>query len=207
MPGTWLYEPQSAIYYYSPERALQLLNEAGWTNLTGPARLSRLGEDGLIEDLELRIVTYTDGLSSVRTNAAEQIAANLRALGIEVTVLSGSESQVTSAIEDGRFDLALVGVNLSEVPNLRPLLGEDGALNLSGATSDEMEALLAYTYTAATEEEMIAAYSDLQMFIAEHLPFLGLVFRTGSVLSTRSLAGLTATREGDVYNGLEFVER
>ena len=60
---------------------------------------------------------------------------------------------------------------------------------------------------AATEEEMIAAYSDLQMFIAEHLPFLGLVFRTGSVLSTRSLAGLTATREGDVYNGLEFVER
>ena len=122
MPGTWLYEPQSAIYYYSPERALQLLNEAGWTNLTGPAKLSRLGEDGLIEDLELRIVTYTDGLSSVRTNAAEQIAANLRALGIEVTVLSGSESQVTSAIEDGRFDLALVGVNLSEVPNLRPLL-------------------------------------------------------------------------------------
>ena len=207
VPGTWLYEPQSAIYYYSPERALQLLNEAGWTNLTGPARLSRLGEDGLIEDLELRIVTYTDGLSSVRANAAEQIAADLRALGIEVTVLSGSESQVTSAIEDGRFDLALVGVNLSEVPNLRPLLGEDGALNLSGATSDEMEALLAYTYTAATEEEMIAAYSDLQMFIAEHLPFLGLVFRTGSVLSTRSLAGLTATREGDVYNGLEFVER
>ena len=184
-----------------------MLNEAGWTNLTGPACLSRLGEDGLIEDLELRIVTYTDGLSSVRTNAAEQIAADLRALGIEVTVLSGSESQVTSAIEDGRFDLALVGVNLSEVPNLRPLLGEDGALNLSGATSDEMEALLAYTYTAASEEEMIAAYSDLQMFIAEHLPFLGLVFRTGSVLSTRSLAGLTATREGDVYNGLEFVER
>ena len=28
VPGTWLYESQSAVYYYSPERALQLLNEA-----------------------------------------------------------------------------------------------------------------------------------------------------------------------------------
>ena len=45
------------------------------------------------------------------------------------------------------------------------------------------------------------------MFIVERLPFLGLVFRTGSVLSTRPLNGLTATRENDVYNGLEFVEK
>ena len=58
-----------------------------------------------------------------------------------------------------------------------------------------------------SEEEMIDAYSDLQMFIVERLPFLGLVFRTGSVLSTCSLAGLSGTRETDVYNGLEFVEK
>ena len=206
-PGTWLYESQSAIYYYSPERALQLLNQAGWTNLTSPAKLSRLGEDGLIEDLEIKIVTYTDTLSSVRTNAAEQIGANLRALGIEVTVLSGTAEQVASAIEDGRFDLALIGVNLSEVPNLRPLLTEGGALNFSGAYDAQMDAMLARTFTATTEEGMLSAYSDLQMYIVEHLPFLGLVFRTGSVLSTRPLNGLTATRENDVYNGLEFVEK
>ena len=207
VPGTWLYESQSAIYYYSPERALQLLNQAGWTNLTSPAKLSRLGEDGLIEDLEIKIVTYTDTLSSVRTNAAEQIGANLRALGIEVTVLSGTAEQVASAIEDGRFDLALIGVNLSEVPNLRPLLTEGGALNFSGAYDAQMDAMLARTFTATTEEGMLSAYSDLQMYIVEHLPFLGLVFRTGSVLSTRPLNGLTATRENDVYNGLEFVEK
>ena len=28
-PTCWLYESQSAIYYYSPERALQLMNDAG----------------------------------------------------------------------------------------------------------------------------------------------------------------------------------
>ena len=98
-----------------------------------------------------------------------------------------------------------MGVNLSEVPNLRALLSSDGSLNLSGASSAELDALLARTFTAVTEEEMRSAYSDVQMYVAENLPFLGLVFRTGSVLSTRSLAGLSGTREMDVYNGLEFV--
>ncbi|HIR08606.1 MAG TPA: peptide ABC transporter substrate-binding protein [Candidatus Pullichristensenella stercoripullorum] len=205
VPGTWLYESQSAIYYYSPERALQLLYEAGWTNLTSPAKLSRLGEDGLVEDLDIRIITYTDSVSSVRTTAAEQIAANLNAIGITTTVLSGTIDQVREAMGNGRYDLALMGVNLSEVPNLRPLLGADGAVNLSGASSAELDALLARTFTAVTEEEMRSAYSDVQMYVAENLPFLGLVFRTGSVLSTRSLAGLSGTREMDVYNGLEFV--
>ena len=161
VPGTWLYESQSAVYTYSPERALQLLNEAGWTNLTGTAKLSRLGDDGLVEDLEIRIITYTDSLSSV---------------------------------------------NLSEVPNLRPLLSEEGSINLSGAYNAEMESLLDATFSAVTEEEMLQAYSALQMYIVENLPIMGLVFRTGSVLSTRPLAGLSGTRENDVYNGLEFVE-
>ena len=206
VPGTWLYESQSAVYTYSPERALQLLNEAGWTNLTGTAKLSRLGDDGLVEDLEIRIITYTDSLSSVRTNAAEQIAANLNALGIQTTVLSGTIDQVSDAMDRGRFDLALMGVNLSEVPNLRPLLSEEGSINLSGAYNAEMESLLDATFSAVTEEEMLQAYSALQMYIVENLPIMGLVFRTGSVLSTRPLAGLSGTRENDVYNGLEFVE-
>ena len=117
----------------------------------------------------------------MRANAAEQIAAILRAVGVQDTVLSGSIDQVTDAIADGRYDLALVGVNLSEVPNLRPLLIRRTAPSTFPAPpAPKLDALLARTFTAATEEEMIDAYSDLQMFIVERLPFLGLVFRTAA---------------------------
>ena len=53
---------------------------------------------------------------------------------------------------------------------------------------------------------MRQAYSDLQLYVVDRLPILGLLFRTGTVLSTRSLAGLSGMREYDVFNGLEFVE-
>ena len=206
VPGTWLYESRSAVYYYSPERALQLLNEAGWSNLTGSSMLSRLGSDGLLDDLEVRIITYTDSIYSVRKNAAEQIAANLNAVGIKTTVLSGTYSQVADAMERGRYDLALVGVNLSEVPNLRPLFAQDGSLNLTGAHTDQIAQLLRATHYAVTEDEMLQAYSELQLYLVETLPIMGIGFRTGTVLSTRSMAGLTSNREYDVFDGLEFVE-
>ena len=70
-----------------------------------------------------------------------------------------------------------------------------------------MDALLTATLTAATEQEMKSAFSDLQMQIAQELPVMGLCFRTGMVLSTRPVAGLSGIRETDAYNGMEFLEQ
>ena len=204
-PGTWLYETQSAVYYYSPERALQLLNQAGWTDLTGDTYVNRL-QNGMLTDLNLTIVTYNETNSTVRQNAAEQIAVDLNAVGIHATVSVLSASQVGSAIQKGSFDLALIGLNLSEVPDLVPMFSKNGSVNFSGSHTEEMDAILLRTVYAATEEEMRQAYSDLQLYVVDRLPILGLLFRTGTVLSTRSLAGLSGMREYDVFNGLEFVE-
>lgn len=205
IPGTWLYESRSAMYYYSPERALQLLNQAGWQDLTGDTVLNRLDANGMLEDLQIIIVTYDDGLSNVRQNAAEQIAANLTAVGVRASAFSYSRSDIADVISNGDFDLLLMGVNLSEVPNLVPMFAKDGSINIAGTHTDEMDQILLRTLSATTEEEMILAYSDLQMYIVERLPIMGIGFRTGCLLSSRSLAGLSGAREYDVFNGLEFV--
>ncbi|HIU34544.1 MAG TPA: hypothetical protein IAB02_08275 [Candidatus Pullichristensenella excrementigallinarum] len=204
LPDTWLYESQSAVYYYSPERALQLLNEVGWEDLTGDAYLNQL-EDGMLKDLSITIVTYNEPTSTIRQNAIEQIARNLEAVGIHTTVYTLSQSEVGSCIRNGNFDLALIGVNLSEVPLMTPLFADGGAVNYSGSHTNEMDQILARTLTAATEEELKQAYSDLQMYIVDKLPIMGLLFRTGTVLSTRSMAGLSGTRQNDAFNGIEFV--
>ena len=205
VPGSWIYESQSAIYNYSPERALQLLRDAGWSNLTDEVMLSRLVEEYLLEDLKVSIYTYDESQSSVRSNAAQQIAQNLKAVGIKATVKVTSRSETVRAIREGSCDLALVAMNLSEVPNLTPLFTDGGSLNLSGYVSENLTKLVNETGTAATEDEFRKTFSELQMFVVDQLPIMGLLYRTGTLLSTRSLGGLTGIREGDMLRGLEFV--
>lgn len=204
LPGSWLYESQSAKYYCSPERALQLLYECGWKDLTGDTMLNKL--DGIrVEELKVDIITYNDSTSSVREKAAQAIAGNLNAVGIATTVSVLSGGDMADRLESGDYDLALVGVNLSEVPVLQPLLHSDGSLNMNGHSNEEIDTLIAKSAMADDEASLKQIYSQLQLLVVEQLPIMGLLFRTGTVLSTRSMGGMSGIRELEAFRGLEYL--
>ncbi|MBE5774766.1 MAG: hypothetical protein E7337_12675 [Clostridiales bacterium] len=204
-PSSWLYESQSAVYYYSPERALQLMQNSGWQDLNSTGILSKL--DGImINEAQIDIITYNDSTSSVRENAANLIAGYLNTIGINTTVTVVSKSRCKERMADKEYDLALIGVNLSEVPNLYAILNSDGNLNFNNHKSDGLDALLSSAAAATTEADLKLIYSEIQLDVVERLPIMGLMFRTGTVLSRRSLAGLTGLRAFDTYNGIEFMQ-
>ena len=205
-PGSWLYESRSAVYYYSPERAMQYLFDSGWQDLTGDTLLNKLENDVLLY-VDVRIVTFDEASSKVRGNAADQIAENLRRVGIRATVEKLDRKEARKRIRDGNYELALVPLNLSETPDLIPLLSADGDMNYNGHTSQELDQLLIATVSAEDEQSMQLAYAGLQSYIVENLPIMGLCFRTGMVLSTRTLTGLSGIRETDAYNGIEFLAK
>ena len=205
-PASWLYESQSAIYYYSPERALQLVQECGWQDLTGDGMLNML--DGImLRDLTVNIITYNDSTTSIRENAANMIASYLNNVGIHAKVEVLSPGKVADRIDARTYDLALVGMNLSEVPNLVPMLHSKGDLNLNGLSNDKVDLLLEQSVTTADPDALRSVYSELQMHLVDRLPVMGLLFRTGTVLSTRSLAGLGGIRAADMLNGIEFMTK
>ena len=109
--------------------------------------------------------------------------------------------------EAGDYDIALVGVNLSEVPDLSQMFRSGGSINLNNYGNEEMKALLEQLSTAQTEAELKSLYSQIQMNVVERLPVLGMLFRTGTVLSTRSLAGLSGIRVENTLNGIEFMSK
>ena len=204
MPGTWLYESQSAQYYYSPERALQLLYDAGWKDLNGDMVLDKL-EGIKVRELTLRIITYNDAVSSVRENAAEMIADYLAVVGIKATVETMSSKELKNRIKEGNYDVALIGLNFSEVPNLLGLLGTDGNMNFNGYSDTVMDSLLKSTASAPDEAGMKQVYSQIQLNVVENLPVMGLLFRAGTVLSSRSLGGMTGIRALHAFRGLEYL--
>ncbi|MBQ8086961.1 MAG: hypothetical protein IJ234_00885 [Clostridia bacterium] len=204
LPGTWLYESQSARYYYSPERALQLLYDAGWSDLTGDLKLSKL--QGIqVKDLEIQIITYNDSTNSMRENAAQMIADDLNQIGIKATWRVITRDAVRRRLKNGEYDIALVGVNLSEVPIVYNLLVSRGTLNYNNYSDITMDALVEQSLDASDEGDLQRVYSQIQQRLVETLPFLGLLFRTGTVLSTRSLGALNGIRAMNTFRGLEYL--
>ena len=204
VPTCWLYESQSAIYYYSPERALQLMHNAGWVDMTGDGRLNR--RNGImLQEPTLRLVTYNEGTNSIRENAANLIKEYLEAVGFNVNVVVMDQEDVRDAMRHHNYDLALIGVNLSEVPDVSAILETGGDLNFNRYSNDEMDQLIQRARSATDESTLQKVYSDIQMTVVRRLPVLGLLFRTGTVLSTRPIGGLTAIRAYDNFNGFEFL--
>lgn len=202
VPGTWLYETQSAIYYHSPERALQILYEDGWGDSNGDGILDRV-QDGLLQELSITIVTYSEDTVATRVNAAKKIAADLGVIGIRAEVLYGAREDVRSAIRAGDFDLALVGVNMSTVPDPTQLVDSEGTLNISKYVDITMDGLCDSIWKAENDDVLKKVFSDIQLQIVEDLPIMGLGFHTGAVISHVSLNGIGGIREYDVWNGLE----
>ena len=204
LPGTWLYESQSAKYYFSPERALQLLYDSGWKDLTGDTMLNKL--NGIkVEQLEVNIITYNEDTTSIRENAVNLIAGYLNAVGIKTNVEVLSKTKMTERLKNRSFDLALIGVNLSEIPVLQPLLYTGGSLNFNRLSNSTMDDLIMQTSTATDEVSLKQVYSEIQLMLVDRLPIMGLLFRTGTVLSTRSLGGLNGIRSMNTFRGLEYL--
>ncbi len=201
VPGTYLYDAQAARYNYSPERALQILYDAGWSDPDSDGILSK-EVDGIITPLALTLVTYDRGTTSTRSEAVEAIANQLRLVGFDITVSTDTIGSVYDALDNGKFDLALVAFELSDVPNLAFLFSSTGSFNFSRYKDDEMDSLLQAAYRATSAADLRSAMSKIQIKIVEDLPILGLFFRTGVLVSKKSLGTQAGLRRGWVLNGV-----
>ncbi|MBR3504685.1 MAG: peptide ABC transporter substrate-binding protein [Clostridia bacterium] len=205
IPGSWLYETQSARYNYSPEHALQLLYDAGWIDSNGDGVLDRV-KDGLWEDLAFEIITYDEPTTSSRSKAAQLIADQLARIGIRVSVNNTTRSKVLKAFNsEDDFGLALVGFNLSTMPDLSYLLSSNGNGNCSHYESEKMDDALKRARQALSADELRAQLSDIQLLVVDDLPVMGLFFRTGTLVSRLNLGGLSGIREDYILRGAEYL--
>ena len=205
VPNCWLYESQSAVYYYSPERALQMMNNSGWVDLTGDGVLKR--KNGImLQEPYLRIITYNESTNSIREKAAQMIKGYLETIGINVDLAVLSRDKVMNSIKHKEYDLALIGVNLSEIPEISSIVGSGGSLNYNGYSDNLMDIYIQAAHSASDEATLMKAYSDMQLTLTDQLPVLGLLFRTGTVLSSRSIGGMSGLRAYDNFNGFEFLK-
>jgi peptide/nickel transport system substrate-binding protein len=156
VPGTWGYSEEAEIYEYDPEKAKQLLEEAGWTE--GPNGIRQ--KNG--QNLEILLATWEHG-------AAEVVQAQLLEVGIDykIQVVTGLAANEAARREE---------VHMSPLPSARTdpdVLAVNHSRN-NGAGNDftfhsnaELDEMFDAGASAIDDNERLEIYKEIQMVMMQ----------------------------------------
>jgi peptide/nickel transport system substrate-binding protein len=155
------YDPAlEEMYSYDPERAMQLLDEAGW----------EMGPDGVrVKDGERLAVTIVENKSW--NDWVYVLQANLQAVGFDAQVLTTQGPSNTEAIVSGKYQLPAMGDVFATASQMtRDWHSEGFGTFPSGhfLQSAELDGMLKAAETELDPETRKQMYSDIQMYIMEN---------------------------------------
>lgn len=207
--GTWMYRDNSE-YGYNPDKARQLLDQAGWKSEEGRdngIRHTTVTEKGEQKDrrLRLRIYVYEEQDNSVRIQVANMISDYLKAVGIEAPVESESFTSVSNRLAAKNFDMAIAAFQMDVVPDPGFLLMSGNTGNYGSYKSTAMDNL----FKKLRETREFGAYQDIlwqiQDQFAADCPFICMYYRSGALLTRKVFTVVRNVREPEVLRGIEAI--
>jgi peptide/nickel transport system substrate-binding protein len=164
-------EPQTR-YDFNPERAGQLLDEAGWT----------LGENGVRqrEGISLEFELVANGDNPVRRHLAESLVGYWRQIGIQATVIFDTWGNVRERITTTRDFHALVfGYRWDVDPDQHPVWSSDSIVdgfNLGGYVNREVDQILVNALETNDQNVRTDYYAQMQELVLQDVPVLPIAY-------------------------------
>lgn len=198
-PLSWAYAGDQLSFTYDPERARQLLDEAGFPDPDGPGGEPRL-----------RLTLKTSTSETYRVQAAV-IQRDLADVGIALELRSMEFATLFADIIRGNVQLyTLQWVGVTDPDMLRrvfhsaqvPPIG----FNRGHYISDDVDALLDRATRSTDDDERRQLYGDVQRIVARDAPYVGLWYKTNVVVYQPELTGVSLSPIGD-YTFLQHVHR
>ncbi len=196
-PGTWYYNPEVPRFPYDPQKARELLAQAGWR----PNAEGVLTKDG--RPFEFTILTNQG--NDVRVRTAEIIQRRLREVGILVKVRTVEWAAfIKEFIDKGRFEAVLLGWNTGLDPDQYDIWHSSktkpGELNFIHYHNPEVDALLLLGRHTFDREKRRRAYFRLQEILAWDQPYTFLFVPDAMPAISKRFRGVKPAPAGINYN-------
>jgi peptide/nickel transport system substrate-binding protein len=186
-PSQEIYEPSVTQYNYNPNRAKQLLDEAGRPEKDGQPRLK---------------LTLKTSTISLARKTGEALQEQLRRIGVQVELQSLEQQKLTQDMVDGNFQLYLrtmVGGNQS--PDIFKFVYGSKSVppngqNRSRYSNPQVDKLLEEAQTA-TSERRKQIFSEVQKILSNELPQIYLWYPATIVIYRDRVTNIRAEPSGD----------
>lgn len=157
------------------------------------------------EQLTFSILVNSE--NNERMETAEIIMNNLNLIGMNVSIIEQNFQDYQTMLNEDKFDMFIGGVILSNTPDLRQLflssLQAPEGLNFFNYQDSQMDQLLGQVINAVGEENFKQQYSNLQKYISQQIPCIGIAFKSSLVLTGVRVKGEKEPTNNNIFNNIE----
>jgi len=201
-PDTFWYNPKVKKFPYDPEKAKQMLAEAGWVDTDGDGILDKDGRP-----FEFTILT-NEG-NSVRKNAATIIQADLKKIGVKANIrVVEWAAFIKNFLNKRKLDACLLGWGIGIEPSQIEIwnsekIGEK-QLNFVHYQNPEVDRLLDLGASTYDPDERKKYYDQFQEIIAEDQPYTFLWVPDALTIINSRFHGIKPEPVGLTYNFIKW---
>jgi peptide/nickel transport system substrate-binding protein len=201
-PGTWAYNDNVKKYNYDPQKARELLREAGWTKLNNDNVLEKDGKPFVFE-----IVTNQG--NETRQKCAEIIQRQLADIGITVKIrILEWSAFVTNFINKRRFDAVILGWTIPLDPDAYDVWHSSKTkpeeLNFISYNNPEADEMLVKGRSTFDQKERKKYYDRFQEILAEDQPYTFLYVPDALIITHNRFRGIQPAPIGLEYNFIKW---
>ncbi|MCP5404992.1 MAG: peptide-binding protein [Pseudomonadaceae bacterium] len=198
-PGTWAYNENLQPYPYNPQKARQLLAEAGWADTDGDGLLDKNGTP-------FRFTVVTNQGNEARLKTAQIMQSFFRDIGIEMSIRVQEWSTfVSNTIRNRAFDAILLGWSLSAEPDPYDIWHSSKTkpeeFNIIGFANPQADTLMdkaRHEFNQAKRKEYLDAF---QTILHEEQPYLWLYAPYSLLAVHKRIVGISPTEAAGIsYN-------
>lgn len=179
---SWAYAEGKNDYEYNPEKAAELLDEAGWV----------IGSDGIREKdgvkLEIKFTASTP--NSVNDALIPVAVENYKALGINFVADQMEFNAVTEKVDSGNYEMFFMAWSLTPSPDSTNIFASFGTQNKTGYANTKVDELLANGIKETDTDARKDIYEDLYEILNEELPYIYLYQRRDMWVVNSRVKGL-----------------
>jgi peptide/nickel transport system substrate-binding protein len=181
-PLSWAHNPDNEPQYpYDPEKAKELLDEAGWVDEDGDGVREAHGVIGVEDGTPFTFEIHTNAGNQER----EQLIVTMQQYWNEIGV--GAETAfiewnalLAELTETYEYEMIMVGFSWDVDPDQKTMWHTDsygGGFNMNKYSNPELDEVLDAALNTADQEERKELYYEMQRILAEEVPAPILYFR------------------------------